>query len=274
MDLVVGLFEQYALNAYLYRPWAASLRAASGANGTQLSGWLDPARLEDAQWLPRQALSIFLSLSVLGFLLYMVVASLSYLLFFVVWRDKYHPSSLPQPRDGQVGRELLLALWSVPVMGVLTTPVVLLEFYGYAKLYDRVDEYGWGYLVLSAALFLAFTDTTIYWIHRWEHEVPFLYRYVHKPHHEWIVPTSYAALAFHPVDGWLQSLPYHIFTFIFPFHKVLYLVMFVFVQVWTISIHDGVDFAPWSFINGAVRGHRPHRERERQTHAHSHTRTS
>ena len=217
------------------------------------SGAPDADALLRQDWVPRQALSIFLALSVLGFLLYVAVASLSYWLFVVLDKSRFHPNTLPQPRAGQVRREILLALWSAPVMGLLTTPVVLLEFAGYAKLYDRVDEHGWLYLAVSAALFLAFTDTTIYWIHRWEHEIPFLYRYVHKPHHEWIVPTSYAALAFHPVDGWLQSMPYHIFTFIFPFHKGLYLAMFVFVQLWTISIHDGVDFAPLSFINGAVR---------------------
>ena len=53
------------------------------------------------------------------------------------------------------------------------------------------------------------------------------------------VPTPWSALAFHPVDGYAQSLPYHISTFILPMHKYLFLVLFVIVQVWTILIHDG-----------------------------------
>jgi lathosterol oxidase len=53
------------------------------------------------------------------------------------------------------------------------------------------------------------------------------------------VPTPWAALAFHPVDGYAQSLPYHIFVYVFPLHKYLYLGLFVFVQLWTILIHDG-----------------------------------
>ena len=245
MDLVVNVVEHYVLHDYLYRPWAKAL-------AQQANPWVTPTLMLSPTWMPRQALSIFLSLSVLGFLLYAAVASASYLLFFVVLKSKYHPAKSPQPFKGQVLREITLALWSIPVMGVLTTPIVLLEFMGYAKVYDHVDEYGWGYLATSVVLFLVFTDTSIYWIHRWEHEIPLLYRYVHKPHHEWIVPTSYAALAFHPVDGWLQSMPYHIFVFIFPLHKIAYLMLFAFVQVWTISIHDGVDFAPFSFINGAA----------------------
>jgi len=248
MDIVVGLTEHYVLTPYVYKPLVA--RLASQANPL-----VDPLLLDRAYWLPRQALSVFLSLSVLGFLLYLAIASLTYWFFFIVLKDKFHPDTIPQPKEGQVRREILLALWSAPVMAILTTPVVLLEFMGYSKDYLDISEYGWGYFFFSIALFLVFTDTAIYWIHRLEHEIPFLYKYVHKPHHEWIVPTSYAAIAFHPVDGWLQSMPYHIFVFLFPLQKYLYLGLFVFVQLWTISIHDGVDLSPLSFINGAVCGH-------------------
>lgn len=36
------------------------------------------------------------------------------------------------------------------------------------------------------------------------------------------VPTPWAAFAFHPIDGYVQSLPYHIFPMLFPLHKKLY----------------------------------------------------
>jgi len=182
--------------------------------------------------------------------LYFLFASLSYFFFFMMFKEKFHPSSGPQPKPGQVFREIKLALWSMPVMSIMTAPLMVLEVNGYSKLYEEVDS--WVYMVFSAALFLVFTDTCIYWIHRWEHEIPFLYQYVHKPHHAWYIPTPFAAIAFHPVDGWLQALPYHIFVFIFPFQKLLYIAMFIFVQLWTISIHDGVDANPGGFINGTA----------------------
>lgn len=103
--------------------------------------------------------------------------------------------------------------------------------------------------------YLVFTDYGIYWIHRWEHH-PICYRWLHKPHHKWIgelglslsflrvttyarattVPTPFASHAFHPLDGYFQSLPYHIFIFIFPLHKKLYLVLFVLINFWTILV--------------------------------------
>ena len=198
----------------------------------------------------RQYISLGLIMLTAGAALYFLLGGLSYLFYFVLFKEKFHPSSEPQPKKGQVAREIKLALWSMPTMAVLTAPIMVLEVRGYSKLYEEVDS--WGYLVFSVALFLCFTDTAIYWIHRLEHEIPFLYKYVHKPHHAWFVPTPFTALAFHPLDGWLQSLPYHIFVFIFPLQKFAYLGLFMFVQLWTISIHDGVEQSPFDIINGTV----------------------
>jgi Delta7-sterol 5-desaturase len=33
------------------------------------------------------------------------------------------------------------------------------------------------------------------------------------------VPTPWASHAFHPVDGFLQSTPYHVYAFLFPMNK-------------------------------------------------------
>ncbi|KAJ3018997.1 UNVERIFIED_CONTAM: c-5 sterol desaturase, partial [Siphonaria sp. JEL0065] len=48
------------------------------------------------------------------------------------------------------------------------------------------------------------------------------------------------ALAFHWLDGYGQSVPYHLYVYLFPMYKPLYICAFIFVQFWTISIHDGV----------------------------------
>ncbi len=52
------------------------------------------------------------------------------------------------------------------------------------------------------------------------------------------VPTPFASHAFHPVDGYAQSLPYHIFAYLFPLHRYVYMALFVFVNCWSILIHD------------------------------------
>jgi lathosterol oxidase len=169
-------------------------------------------------------------------------ASIDYWFFF----DKsvqYHKHYL----KNQVAKEITVALTSVPTMALLTMPFFLLEVRGHSRLYDELrsplEE------LLSVIAYLLFTDFGIYWIHRGLH-LPFLYP-IHKTHHRWVVSTPFASHAFHPVDGWAQSLPYHIYVMLFPMHKVVYMVMFVLVNVWTISIHDRVYNYKGNIINGA-----------------------
>lgn len=50
------------------------------------------------------------------------------------------------------------------------------------------------------------------------------------------VPSPFASHAFHPVDGYIQSLPYHIIIYMLPMHRILYLGMFVFVNCWSILV--------------------------------------
>jgi lathosterol oxidase len=142
----------------------------------------------------------------------------------------------PRFLKNQIRLELKQGLTSIPVMSALTVPFFLAEVRGWSKLYDFATDAPFSlWTLLQYPCFILFTDSGIYWIHRWEHH-PRLYRWLHKPHHKWVVPTPFASYAFHPLDGWAQSLPYHIFPFIFPLQKVAYLGLFMFVTMWTVLI--------------------------------------
>jgi lathosterol oxidase len=142
--------------------------------------------------------------------------------------------------------------YALPVMALGTAPLFLLEVRGYAKLYDKLEDapFMW-YNFLQLPLFIMFTDFCIYWIHRYLHH-PLIYKHLHKPHHKWIMPTPYASHAFHPMDGYAQGLPYHIFPFLFPLQKFAYVFLFIFINVWTVLIHDGEYYADNPIINGAA----------------------
>jgi len=140
----------------------------------------------------------------------------------------------------------------MPTMAALTAPFFLAEVRGHSKLYDSLSDapFAW-YNLLQFPFFLLFTDMFVYFIHRGLHH-PILYKRLHKSHHKWIMPTPYAAIAFHPVDGWAQSLPYHFFPFFFPLQKFAYLGLFAFIQIWTVFIHDGEYVANSPILNGAA----------------------
>jgi lathosterol oxidase len=200
----------------------------------------------DRENLFRQYLSLNLIVMIFGAIIYFVFATLSYI--FVFDKDTFkHPKYL----KNQMRQEIWTTLQGFPLMAMLTSPFFMLEIHGYSFLYENIDDYGLWYLFAQFPIFLMFTDFGIYWIHRGLHH-PLIYKQLHKKHHKWIMPTPYASHAFHPVDGWAQSVPYHIFPLVLPLHKASYLVLFTFINIWTVMIHDGEYIANSPIINGAA----------------------
>ncbi|EON65873.1 C-5 sterol desaturase [Coniosporium apollinis CBS 100218] len=195
----------------------------------------------------RQAVTLYLITWIFGLVIYFFCATFSYLFIF----DKAtfnHPKYL----KNQMRMEIAQSMVSMPIMAIFTVPMFLLEVRGYSRMYDSTAEGpGMWYNILQFPLFITFTDFFIYWIHRALHH-PLIYKRLHKPHHKWIMPTPYASHAFHPLDGYAQSVPYHVFPFIFPLQKFAYIALFTFINVWTVMIHDGEYVADSPIINGAA----------------------
>jgi len=191
------------------------------------------------------------STRIFGAVLYFSMATASY--FFVFDKATFnHPRFL----KNQVRMEIRQTMEAMPVMALLTVPFFLAEVQGYSLMYDSLPENAWWalggwYNLLQIPLFLLFTDFFIYFIHRGLHH-PLIYKHLHKPHHKWIMPTPFASHAFHPLDGYAQSVPYHVFPFIFPLNKFAYIGLFTFINIWTIMIHDGEFVANNTIINGAA----------------------
>ncbi|KAK0235262.1 fatty acid hydroxylase [Armillaria nabsnona] len=231
MDFVLSTADELLLD----KVWAHVLPLHTNTTTPQ---WEYPISVLPAtsswsrDYIPRQIISLSV-LTLIGiYALYFIFAWLSYK--FIFNHDMMrHPKFLPN----QVRLEIMTSVRAFPVMTLLTLPWFQAEVMGYSKLYDGLDTYGWPYLFASVPLFLLFTDYCIYWVHRWLH-VPFIYKVLHKPHHKWIIPSPWSSHAFHPVDGYLQSVPYHLFVFLFPLHRMVYLGLFVFVNFWSIFIHD------------------------------------
>lgn len=266
MDIVLEVTDTFLWD-YMY---ALALPASSQpynypelSNATTVhNGWeykpstalfsLKPSQAAYTSALPRdniyrQAFSLFLVYWLFGLLVYYIFATASYIFVFDK-KQMQHPKFL----KNQIKLEIIQANKAFPFMAIYTVPMILLEIRGYGKLYDTFDDApAWWYNYLQIPMFLVFTDFCIYWIHRWLH-LPFFYKRLHKPHHKWIMPTPFASHAFHPLDGYAQSFPYHLFPFLFPLQKVAYVFLFVFVNFWTILIHDGEYVANNPVINGAA----------------------
>ncbi|MCJ1342268.1 c-5 sterol desaturase [Peltigera leucophlebia] len=195
----------------------------------------------------RQGLSLYLITWIFGLVIYFVCATLSYLFVF-----DHATFTHPKYLKNQISLEIRQTMISLPCMAIFTAPIFLGEVRGYAKLYDSPLAQPFPfYNFLQFPFFIAFTDFFIYWIHRGLHH-PLIYKTLHKPHHKWIMPTPFASHAFHPLDGFAQSVPYHVYPYIFPLQKFAYIVLFIFINVWTVLIHDGEYVAKSPIINGAA----------------------
>lgn len=198
--------------------------------------------------LPETPLNQFLSLAVGGLFFYFGMSGLSYLIFFVWGRARFHPGYQPDAEAERLARK-----WGT--IDVLGHAVLLLPFHialaqGFSRVYwDLEGNGGVPWLLVSTLLYFAFTETCVYWAHRWLHTVPFLYKHVHHIHHQWKVPTSWVSMAFHPLDSFLQAVPNYVFIMLVPLHGYVYVGTMVMVALWSVIIHDRVSFVRWKLIN-------------------------
>ena len=230
MDLVLNFLDQYLFTPYVYP-------------GT----WTENDLL-------RQVGSLFLVTNIAVLILYFCLASFSFVFVF----DRtlmQHPLIL----ENQIQKEIMVTLKSIPFISFPTALLFVLQVRGYSRLYPP-SNFAWPHLLgdifFSTISFLLFTDSLFYWIHRGFHHRS-VYKYLHKVHHRWKVPTPFASHAFHPVEGFFHSLPYHLFPFLFPLNKHVYLGLFVFVNIWTVSIHDG-DFRVPDLLRPFISGSAHH----------------
>jgi len=198
--------------------------------------------------LLRRAMITWIFIYLSSLVLYFVFASLDYYLIFI----KYQKQLLPnyKPNLPEIRREIYVSSWSLAVMSALTVPMEILIQLGYGKIYHDPMQYGLTYLIISPILFLVFSDSLIYWIHRGLHH-PLVYKTLHKLHHSFVHTTPYSAFAFHPLDGFAQGLPYQVFVMLFPFHSALHMISLGVVGLWTINIHDRVTLNI-PYVNGAA----------------------
>lgn len=191
---------------------------------------------------PLHQVAIFYTmLTIGGWMFYLGTAGVSFLWTFVRRADGFFPPTISKSElRSQVLQEIWIATASIPFMSIFMLPGPLFAYRGYSKMYKSIDEYGIPYAIFSAVLFLLFTDCVIYWFHRGLHH-PAIYKYIHKAHHTYKFTTPFSSHAFHPLDGFTQGIPYYVFAYLVPIHNIIFTVMFMAVNAWTVSIHDQVD---------------------------------
>lgn len=244
MDIVLDFFDEKILDDVYQSVFPAS-------STDRLSTFLSSFGSDEHTSLARD--NVFRQFTSLYFLTYPMAVALYFLSCTISYYFVFDHRTFEHPKylKNQLWMEIKSSLYAMPFMTLFTVPWFVAEIRGWTYMYGNISDHGVIYFILQFPLFLAFTDPCIYLIHRALHS-KYLYKRLHKAHHKWILPTPFASHAFHPLDGYAQSLPYHIFPFIFPLHKVAYLTLFTFINIWTVLIHDGEYLSNDPIINGAA----------------------
>ncbi len=124
-------------------------------------------------------------------------------------------------------------------------------------IYFQVADYGWGWTVGGTAVLFVLVDGMAYYAHRAFHFRPFYRRY-HRYHHKFTAPSPWVVVAVHPLELLVLQAATFAPLFIIPFHYVSVIVVFVYILVFNIVDHSGVQLEsrlPWQ---GPSRYHDDH----------------
>lgn len=118
---------------------------------------------------------------------------------------------------------------------------------GYSALYFDVADYGLLYTIVSVGLLFLAIEASAYYTHRLLHR-KWLFRNFHRWHHRCVAPTPYNTVTMHPVEFLMLQASAFLPIFVLPVHAYVFIGMLVYVLVFNIMDHSGIDMRhllPW-----------------------------
>ncbi|KAF8096872.1 hypothetical protein N665_0299s0033 [Sinapis alba] len=149
--------------------------------------------------------------------------------------------------------QIYVAMKAMPWSTLVPTVSEYMIERGWTKCYSTLDQFNWFLCLVYIVLYLVLVEFMIYWVHKMTHDIKFLYKHLHATHHIYNKQNTlspFAGLAFHPLDGILQSVPHVIALFIVPIHLKTHLSLLIMEGIWTASNHDCIHGNIW-LIMGA-----------------------
>ncbi len=186
-----------------------------------------------------------------GWLLYFGFGGALYYCFYIRRRDQPETWKIQAKRfvpDKLHRWAIRIAATNLMLGGLLSGSFIyyMLEG-GSVALYMQIDDYGWGYTLFSTVVGFVFIDAMAYYTHRLLHN-RWLFRHVHRWHHRCIAPTPFTATTLHPVELVLFQLTAFLPAFVFPMWIGSFFGILIYVLLFNIMDHSGIDIrhrVPW-----------------------------
>ena len=206
-----------------------------------------PAGLDGLrQWAMFVALS-----SVAGLVLYFGFGGALYYLYYVRRRAQAEEWKIQSKRFLKPA----LHRWAVRVaaanLGMAGIITGSLMYYwskgGYSQLYFDVHDWGYAYTALSTVLTFVVIEAIAYYTHRWLHG-KWMFKQVHVWHHRCVAPHPLTTVTMHPFEFLTFQATIFVPLFVYPIWAPAFAFLLVYVLVFNIMDHSGIDmrhYLPW-----------------------------
>lgn len=155
------------------------------------------------------------------------------------------------PPAGIIAREISWSLVTCFIFAVSGAALLHAWDSGHTRLYTRVEDHGWVWLVVSLPILMVLHETYFYWTHRWIHH-PRIFRLVHRVHHESNNPTPWAAFSFHPWEALIQAIILPALVWVVPTHLAVLVAFLMVMTVLGVINHLGYEIYPRGFDETAI----------------------
>ncbi len=181
--------------------------------------------------------------------------------FIIVWpihvalwkrtRKSARRLSKHQPTSATIRNEIKLSTMSAFIYALPASIVVEIWKAGGTALYSDMPQglTGWGYIILSAFLYLAVQDTWFYFTHRLMHHRK-LFKWTHAGHHRSVQPTPWASFSFDPIEAMSSAWLLPVMALFIPLHVGVALFLLMLMTINAVFNHAGWEVYPPSWIKG------------------------
>jgi Delta7-sterol 5-desaturase len=195
----------------------------------------------------------WLSLFVIVWMRYVILASLAFLLYYVILKKLWQGRKIQKlfPRSGDYYREVAYSFLTAIIFTAIGYGVYLTPFVNLTHAYFNINEYPVWYLVLSVLMMIVVHDTYFYWTHRFMHYRG-TFRILHRVHHLSTNPSPWAAMAFHPLEAVVEAGVIVIIPFLFPVHPLAIGIFLLFMMTYNVYGHLGYELYPKGFCKSFI----------------------
>ncbi len=182
------------------------------------------------------------------FLRYIILAGAIQYLSYSLTKKLYYRRTLntSEVRSKQIAKEIYYSGITSLIFSVTGSLIVIAWKQGNTQLYTDIQYLPLWYLPVSLALSMFIHETYYYWLHRWMHK-SYIYRSMHKTHHDSINTSAFTSFSFHPLESIAQAIVIPGLIFFLPMHISILAILLIIMTVSAIINHLGIEFYPNGF---------------------------